>query len=746
MAIDKIFNDANVDGIADNIFGAVNNSVSEVKAMQQRKAAENVQMVVEAFKKIETNITEKFDNVTDVIEKRVLTIKDGRDGSSGSDGRNGRDGKPGRDGVNGKQGTPGTPGKDGVDGEDGVSVTNANIDFDGSLVISLSSGQQINVGEVVAPDLAEKIKIVSTMSTNGAVGIKDEGTSITAGVKIINFVGANVTATNSGDDVTVNVSSGTGTVTSVAATVPAFLSVAGSPVTTTGTLAISLSGTALPVANGGTGLTTGTSGGVLAYTAAGTLASSTALAASALVIGGGAGAAPSTTTTGTGVVTALGVNTGTAGAFVVNGGALGTPSSGTVTNLTGTASININGTVGATTPAAGVFTTLTANGDTTLGDASTDTILMTGAPSIGGAGYGMGMGFRNRIINGAMVIDQRNAGASLAITTNAQYSVDRFAGSVYSSGTGRYSLQQSTTVPAGFTNSLKMTVTTADASPTADYGYALQQSIEGLNCTDLNWGSANATTVTLSFWVYSSVTGNLPVVLLNSGFTRYYATTYSVASANTWTKISLTIVGDTSGTWLTTSDGGIYINFGFGAGSNRTASTANAWATSAYGGNLTSVTGATSVIATNGATWYITGVQLEKGATATAFDYRDYGRELIMCQRYYYKVKSSGNSYNQLCLGFVGSLTDGYGIVFFPVELRTRPTALEQTGTATDYAYAHTTTVTVCSAVPAYQAQTNSSQAVVLFTVSTGLVAGQGGRGCSNNNNASAFLAWSAEL
>jgi Collagen triple helix repeat (20 copies) len=157
MAIDKIFNDANVDGIADNIFGAVNNSVSEVKAMQQRKAAENVQVVVEALKKIETNITEKFDNVTDVIEKRVLTIKDGRDGSSGSDGRNGRDGKPGRDGVNGKQGTPGTPGKDGTDGIDGVSVTDANIDFDGSLVISLSSGQQINVGEVVPPELERQL-------------------------------------------------------------------------------------------------------------------------------------------------------------------------------------------------------------------------------------------------------------------------------------------------------------------------------------------------------------------------------------------------------------------------------------------------------------------------------------------------------------------------------------------------------------------------------------------------------------
>jgi hypothetical protein len=140
----------------------------------------------------------------------------------------------------------------------------------------------------------------------------------------------------------------------------------------------------LPVANGGTGLSSGTSGGVLAYTATGTLASSAALAASALVIGGGAGAAPSTTTTGTGVVTALGVNTGTAGAFVVNGGALGTPSSGTVTNLTGTASININGTVGATTPTTGAFTTLSASGATTIG--ARLQVTAAGSPPASGSG------------------------------------------------------------------------------------------------------------------------------------------------------------------------------------------------------------------------------------------------------------------------------------------------------------------------------------------------------------------------
>ena len=144
----------------------------------------------------------------------------------------------------------------------------------------------------------------------------------------------------------------------------------------------------LPVANGGTGLSSGTSGGVLAYTATGTLASSTALAANALVIGGGAGAAPSTTTTGTGVVTALGVNTGTAGAFVVNGGALGTPSSGTVTNLTGTASININGTVGATTATTGAFTSLTAS--TTLGVTGVSTL--TAGAVIQGLTVGRGSG------------------------------------------------------------------------------------------------------------------------------------------------------------------------------------------------------------------------------------------------------------------------------------------------------------------------------------------------------------------
>jgi hypothetical protein len=243
------------------------------------------------------------------------------------------------------------------------------------------------------------------------------------------------------------------------------------------------------------------------------------------------------------------------------------------------------------------------------------------------------VGFKNRIFNGQMVIDQRNAGASLAITTTGQYSVDRFQGGVYGSGTGRFSLQQSSTVPAGFTNSLLATVTTADASPSASYGYAITQPIEGYNIADLGWGTANAQSATLSFWVRSSVTGTFPVVFQNNAADKAYGGQYTISSANTWEQKSIVVSGVTSGTWLTTNGAGIYVNFGLGGGSNRTMSSG----LQTIGGALTTmnVTGSTQLIATNGATFYITGVQLEKGSTATSFDYRPYGTELLLCQRYY---------------------------------------------------------------------------------------------------------------
>ena len=239
------------------VLESVRQSVANAKEVQKKKIGENVDLVVQALKKIEADIRDRFDAVGNTIEKRVLSIKDGRDGANGTDGRDGKDGKSGRDGLKGDKGADGQAGRDGVDGVDGVSVTNAHIDFDGSLVISLSDGRELNVGEVVSQDIAEKIKVISTMSTNAAIAVKEEGTTLTNGVKSINFVGTGITATTSGDDVTVTVASGSGTVTSVAATAGTGISVTGSPITTSGTLTITNTAPDQTVAlTDGTGITT----------------------------------------------------------------------------------------------------------------------------------------------------------------------------------------------------------------------------------------------------------------------------------------------------------------------------------------------------------------------------------------------------------------------------------------------------------------------------------------------------------
>ena len=254
------------------LLDSIQQTIKNSKVKQKERANSNAQLVVQALKKIKQEVETRFDELNQNLEEKGKQIVKGAQGVAGRDGKDGKDGKQG---INGRDGLNGKDGKDGQDGVDGVSVTDAKIDFDGSLVITLSTGQELNVGEVVPADIAEKIRVVTTMSTNGAVAIKDEGTNITSGVKTINFVGATVTATNSGDDVTVNVSAGTGTVTSVAATVPSFLSVAGSPITTSGTLAITLSGTALPIANGGTGATTLAGASIVTYTGTETLTNKT---------------------------------------------------------------------------------------------------------------------------------------------------------------------------------------------------------------------------------------------------------------------------------------------------------------------------------------------------------------------------------------------------------------------------------------------------------------------------------------
>jgi hypothetical protein len=238
-------------------------------------------------------------------------------------------------------------------------------------------------------------------------------------------------------------------------------------------------------------------------------------------------------------------------------------------------------------------------------------------------------GFKNRIINGAMVIAQRG---TAAVTTNGAFPVDRWV--QFMSGGGVITGIQDSDVPSSaFQYSTKLTATTADASIAAADFYALNHNIEGFNAADLGFGTATASTVTLSFWVKSSVTGTYAVALYNSAGTRGYPATYTISVANTWTFISLTIPGDTGGTWLKDNGTGITIRYDLGTGSNGNG-TANTWNTSGtFAASRTSST--VNWISTLNATFFITGVQLEKGSTATSFDYRPYSTELQLCQRYY---------------------------------------------------------------------------------------------------------------
>jgi len=246
---------------------------------------------------------------------------------------------------------------------------------------------------------------------------------------------------------------------------------------------------------------------------------------------------------------------------------------------------------------------------------------------------------KNKIINGAMVIDQRNAGASVTASTtgNETYTLDRW--SYYASQASKFTVQQNAaavTPPAGFTNYLGITSSSAYSITSSDW-FSIKQSIEGFNGSDLGWGTANAKTVTLSFWVRSSLTGTFGGSVRNSLGNRSYPFSYSIPVANTWTLISITIAGDTTGTWGTDNTTFAQIFFGLGVGSSNSG-TAGAWAASGSG----SATGATSVVGTNGATFYITGVQLEQNTSATPFERRLYGQELANCQRYYAKSYAQG--------------------------------------------------------------------------------------------------------
>lgn len=268
-------------------------------------------------------------------------------------------------------------------------------------------------------------------------------------------------------------------------------------------------------------------------------------------------------------------------------------------------------------------------------------------------------GRRNLIINGAMQVAQR--GTSFTYGGGA-YNLDRFYALDGTDGT--FTVEQSTTAPTDFTNSLKVTITTADSSVGASQYASLRQNIEGFNCSQLNWGSSDAQTVTLSFYVRSSVTGTFGGSLLNAG-TRSYPFTYTISSADTWERILVTIDGDTTGTWATDNTVGINVNFNIGNGSTFT-NTAGAWASGSYYG----ATGEVNLIETLNATFFITGVQLEVGEQATPFEHRSFGEELKLCNRYYQEFNYDRHGYYVTNGGASSASQSKYLYTYYGGEMR----------------------------------------------------------------------------
>jgi hypothetical protein len=279
---------------------------------------------------------------------------------------------------------------------------------------------------------------------------------------------------------------------------------------------------------------------------------------------------------------------------------------------------------------------------------------------------GTPLGFRNRLINSDMRIDQRNAGAT--VNTDLAFPLDRWK-AFRNGGAATFTSQRSTVAPDNATNSLLYTVGTGAAPGASDYS-GLSHTIEGFNIADLGWGTASAKPVTISFKVRSSVTGSFGLSLRNSANNRSYIASFTIAAANTWETKTITVPGDTTGTWLTDNGAGLIVLFDLGVGSTFS-DTAGSW----LAANKFGLTGGTKLIATSGATFHVTEVQLEAGSVATPFERRPYGTEFALCQRYFYKPNNLVNGSYSLYSGYVAGLNVTFGHTYFhPVVMRSSPT------------------------------------------------------------------------
>jgi hypothetical protein len=360
-------------------------------------------------------------------------------------------------------------------------------------------------------------------------------------------------------------------------------------------------------------------------------------------------------------------------------------------------------------------------------------------------GYSLGAGnaslMKNRIINGAMVIDQRNAGASTTSGTNNGYTLDRWA-TQNNSGASRFTVQRnagSITPPAGFSNYLGCTSTGSYTIASGD-AIGIIQRIEGYNIADLTWGNASAKTITLSFQVYSSITGTFGGSLFNGNGNYSYPFTYSISSANTWQQISVTITGATSGSWSNDNSTGLNVLFALGTGSSLSG-TAGSWSANGYYG----ATGQTQWVATNGATFYITGVQLEVGSVATGFEYVNYQTSLANCQRYYYVHASFAMTGGNASIGNVAMNTssDGRCILTFPTTMRTYPSLVQGSGSNYYAGYANGTGPNYFTSFTGITAHTQQTVQMYIQGTNIGSAGNAGWLICSASGGSIAF---SAEL
>jgi hypothetical protein len=305
-------------------------------------------------------------------------------------------------------------------------------------------------------------------------------------------------------------------------------------------------------------------------------------------------------------------------------------------------------------------------------------------------------------------------------------------------------VQQSTTAPTGFRNSQSVTVTT---STTANDSGGISQIIEANNAFDLAWGTSSGSTVTASFWVRSSVTGtyNIWFRYFGSSATNNYLTTYTISAANTWEQKTITIPAPPTAAGAFTAalnTSYLEVRFIINSSGNTTVTTANTWSTS----TAVKTTGAVDLASNSGATFFVTGVQLEKGFTATNFDVLPYGTELQLCQRYcaVYSAATAGDGFFRYGLAEIDDTINANVVFPYPVPMRARPT-LTTTGTASNYAVYSNSTITACSSVPFLQGATSTTTCCVGFRVASGLTRGYAAAGMSNGNNTS-FLIFSAEL